>query len=71
VIVGQTGVLRDEGEAHANKLREAEVPVPPVRIQATIHNFVLLNAVADTAATCGAMTLAITWLRQGFSGSCS
>lgn len=67
IMVGQADVLRDEGEAYANKLREAGVRVTAVRFQATIHDFLLLNAIANTAATRGAMTLAINWLRQGFS----
>ena len=39
-------MLRDEGEAYANKLREAGVPVTSVRFQGIIHDFVMLNALA-------------------------
>lgn len=67
VITGQADVLRDEGEAYANKLREAGVRVTAVRFQGIIHDFVMLNALADTAAARGAMTLATGWLREGFS----
>ncbi|UZR29380.1 alpha/beta hydrolase [Methylococcus mesophilus] len=67
VITGQADVLRDEGEAYANKLREAGVKVTAVRFQGIIHDFVMLNALADTAAARGAMTLATGWLREGFS----
>jgi|SRR5437667_5485340 len=38
-----------------------------VRFQATIHDFVMLNALAHTAATRGAIALATVWLREGFS----
>src|SRR5262245_4593692 len=38
-------VLRDEGEAYARKLAQA---VSAVRFNGTIHDFVLLNAIADT-----------------------
>ncbi|MEW6038976.1 MAG: alpha/beta hydrolase [Pseudomonadota bacterium] len=67
VITGQADVLRDEGEAYANKLREAGVQVTAVRFQGIIHDFVMLNALTDTAAARGAMTLATGWLREGFS----
>jgi acetyl esterase len=67
VITAEADVLRDEGEAYANKLREAGVPVTGVRFQGTIHDFVMLNALADTKAARGAMTLANAWLREEFS----
>lgn len=67
VITAEADVLRDEGEAYANKLRESGVPVTGVRFQGTIHDFVMLNALADTKAARGAMTLANAWLREGFS----
>lgn len=68
IITAEADVLRDEGEAYANKLREAGVAITAVRFQGTIHDFVMLNALENTQATRGAMTLAIAWLRQGFSG---
>lgn len=52
-------MLRDEGEAYANKLREAVVRVTAVRFQGAIHDFVMLNALANTAAARGAIDLAI------------
>ncbi|MDQ0877214.1 acetyl esterase [Paenibacillus sp. V4I3] len=64
IITGEADVLRDEGEAYANKLREARVPVTSVRFQGIIHDFVMLNALADTAAARGAMMLAKAWLRE-------
>lgn len=64
VITGEADVLRDEGEAYANKLREAGVPVTAVRFQGIIHDFVMLNALAQTQAARAAMTLAIDRLRR-------
>jgi acetyl esterase/lipase len=68
IITDETDVLRDEGEAYARKLRAAGVRVTAARFQATIHDFVMLNPLADSAATRGAIALAIAWLRKDFSG---
>lgn len=67
VINGEADVLRDEGEAYANKLRQAGVRVMAVRFQGMIHDFVMLNALANTAACRGAISLATSWLREGFA----
>src|SRR6266511_2503114 len=67
VITGEDDVLRDEGEAYADKLREAGVPVTADRFQAIIHDFVMLNALADTSAARSAITLATDTLRKVLS----
>jgi acetyl esterase len=66
VITAEADVLRDEGEAYANKLREAGVEAAAARFQGTIHDFVMLNALAGTAAARGALALATAWLWEGF-----
>ncbi|WP_183602477.1 alpha/beta hydrolase [Paenibacillus phyllosphaerae] len=63
IITGQADVLRDEGEAYANKLRQAGVCVAQARIQGTIHDFVMLNSLSSTAATRSAMSLAVSFIR--------
>jgi acetyl esterase len=63
VIVDENDVLRDEGEAYARKLSDAGVRVTAVRYNGTIHDFVMLNALADTPATRGAIAQAIGALR--------
>jgi acetyl esterase/lipase len=60
-------VVRDEGEAYADKLRDAGVPVTADRFHAIIHDFVMLNALADTTAARGAITLATDTLRTVLS----
>jgi acetyl esterase len=64
VITGEADVLRDEGEAYANKLREAGVPVTAVRYQGIIHDFVMLNALRETHAANAAIKQAIAFLSE-------
>ncbi|WP_055585189.1 alpha/beta hydrolase [Peterkaempfera griseoplana] len=63
VITAEADVLRDEGEAYANKLRAAGVPVTAVRYQGIIHDFVMLNALRGTPAAQAAIDQAVTFLR--------
>jgi acetyl esterase len=53
IINGENDVLRDEGEAYALKLLEAGVRVTAVRYHGTIHDFVMLNAIAEDPAPRG------------------
>ncbi|MFF0445289.1 alpha/beta hydrolase [Streptomyces sp. NPDC004609] len=66
VITAEADVLRDEGEAYANKLRQAGVPVTAIRCQGVIHDFVMLNALRGTHAAETAITQAVTTLRGAF-----
>ena len=63
VMVDENDVLRDEGEAYARKLSKAGVRVTSLRFNGTIHDFMLLNAIADTPATRGAIGQANDMLR--------
>ncbi|MFJ6851841.1 alpha/beta hydrolase [Streptomyces sp. NPDC091271] len=69
VITAEADVLRDEGEAYANKLRGAGVPVTAVRYQGIIHDFVMLNALRETYAARSAIALAVETLRLALSKS--
>lgn len=64
VITDANDVLRDEGEAYAARLAAAGVPVASVRYLGTIHDFVMLNPLADTPPTRAAIQQATQLLRH-------
>jgi acetyl esterase/lipase len=63
LFVDEADVLRDEGEAYARKLSNAGVRVTSARYNGTIHDFVMLNALADTPAARGAIAQAVGALK--------
>lgn len=63
LIIVDGDVLRDEGEAYADKLTAAGVRVTSVRYNETIHDFVMLNPLANTPATRSAIMQAIDALK--------
>lgn len=67
VITDEFDVLRDEGEAYAHKLMDAGVRTTGVRFLGTIHDFVMLNPLADTPATRGAIDLACDTLKKALA----
>jgi acetyl esterase/lipase len=66
VIVDENDVLRDQGEAYANKLRDAGVPTTSVRFNGTIYDFMRLNALRNSESTRAAISLAVAALRHAF-----
>jgi acetyl esterase len=64
VINGECDVLRDEGESYARHLRRAGVDVTATRYAGIIHDFMMLNALADTNAAQAATTQAAAFLRE-------
>lgn len=64
IITDQNDVLRDEGEAYAQKLMDAGVKVTAVRYNGTHHDFMLLNAISDTAPTRAAVAQTIAVLKK-------
>lgn len=67
VITDENDVLRDEGEAYAQKLIQAGVRVTAVRYLGTIHDFVMLNAIMETPAARSAIALANLNLQRAFA----
>lgn len=66
VITAENDVLRDEGEAYAEKLTQAGVTVTSTRYNETIHDFVMLNALSETPATRAAIDQATAFLKTVF-----
>lgn len=69
ILVDEHDVLRDEGEAYAARLTEAGVSCSSVRYNGTLHDFMMLDAVRETAAATTATAQAIDVLRQTLHSS--
>jgi acetyl esterase/lipase len=67
VLVDENDVLRDEGEAYARKLLEAGVPTTCVRFNSTIHDFMMLNPLRESAASTAAIEQAVHVLRKALT----
>ena len=67
VIVAENDLLRDEGEAYGRRLIEAGVPVAVTRYNGTIHDFVMLNALAGSEPARAAIAQGATRLRSSFA----
>ncbi|MEU6321662.1 alpha/beta hydrolase [Streptomyces sp. NPDC047009] len=59
VVVDGYDVLRDEGEAYARKLTQAGVPTTSIRINGTLHDFMMLNPLRSTQASTVAVEQAV------------
>jgi acetyl esterase len=66
IIAAENDVTRDEAECYARRLSDAGVRVTSVRYNGTIHDFAVLNALADTPAARGAIFQITDTLRQTF-----
>ena len=64
IITDENDVLRDEGEAFAQKLNKAGVDVVSLRFAGTIHDFMMLNPLAETPPSRAAVILAAAYLHQ-------
>lgn len=66
IIVAENDLLRDEGEAYGRKLIQAGVSVTSTRYNGTIHDFVMLNPLADSAPARAAIAQGAAELRAAF-----
>ncbi|MEU1535272.1 alpha/beta hydrolase [Streptomyces fagopyri] len=66
VITAEADVVRDEGEAYADKLRAAGVAVTATRYGGATHDFVMLDALSSTQAARAAIAQAVATLQQVF-----
>lgn len=64
IQVAENDILRDEGEAYGRKLDEAGVEVTTIRYNGMIHDFGLLNALADEPAVKSLFVHAAAELRK-------
>jgi acetyl esterase len=67
VITAELDVLRDEGEAYAHKLLAAGVPVTATRYLGAIHDFAMLNPIAQSLPSRAAIAQATGALRAAFA----
>ncbi len=67
IITAECDILRDEGEAYAARLEQADVPVTLTRYPGMIHDFVLLNALSAARPAREAIAQATAALRSAFA----
>lgn len=67
IITAENDVLRDEGEAYGRKLESAGVNVLNIRMNGTIHDFIMLNALSETQPAKGAFELACKMLKDALN----
>ena len=68
VIVPENDVVRDEGECYVRRLVEAGVSATSIRYSGTIHDFVVLNGLAEAPATRSAISQACAALKAALFG---
>jgi acetyl esterase len=68
LIIVDDDLFQTEGEVYADKLAQAGARVTSIRYNGTIHDFVMLNPLANTPAARAAVDQAIVALRTALDG---
>ena len=68
LVITDDDILRDEGQRYASRLAQAGVRVVSVHYSQTVHDFVMLNPLADTPAARAATQQAVDALRGALHG---
>ncbi|MEP6781335.1 MAG: alpha/beta hydrolase [Gemmatimonadaceae bacterium] len=63
LVISDGDILQDQVEAYADKLSQAGVRVTSIRYNQTMHDFAMLNPLANTPATRGAIQQSINALK--------
>ncbi len=66
IITAENDVLRDEGEVYADKLMQAGNSVTAVRYKGTIHDFMMLDGLAQTTPAQAAIKQTIAEIKAAF-----
>lgn len=66
IITAENDVLRDEGEEYAKKLELAGVKTGCVRVDGTIHDFLMLDALAGSEPAKTGLRLAVAETKDAF-----
>ncbi|KAA8894396.1 esterase/lipase [Sphaerosporella brunnea] len=69
VMVAEVDPLRQEGEEFARRLSAAGVRTTVVRVEGTVHDFVMLNGLAQTPAARLAVQVAGLYLKKALLGA--
>lgn len=64
IITAEADVVRDEAESFARKMRDAGGNVTQIRMQGTIHNFMIHNVLDETNTCRLAMNIAVDWIKK-------
>lgn len=68
IITAELDILRDEAEAYARRLAQADVAVAEARFLGTVHSFMIINALAHTPASRAAIDQVSAHLRRCWAG---